>query len=116
MRHTLSLPQTLPLSLTHTHLLPKAFPLWWVRVIIILMASQSDANSPNGEAGDGGGRREEKRKRTKLDLHFLFEKYVMGSGKRMMMMCAYDSFVCLSAFIFSYSHYSLSLSLSLLSD
>lgn len=61
---------------------------------------------------DGGGRREEKRKRTKLDLHFLLEKYVMGSGKRMMMMCVYDSFVCLSAFIYFYSHYSLSLPLS----
>lgn len=36
----------------------------------------------------------------------------MGSGKRMMMMCVYDSFVCLSAFIFSYSHYSLPPSLS----
>lgn len=34
--------------------LTKAFPLWWVRLIIILMASQSDANSSNGKARAGG--------------------------------------------------------------
>lgn len=34
--------------------LTKAFPLGWVRLIIILMASQSDANSSNGTDRDGG--------------------------------------------------------------
>lgn len=28
----------------------KAVPLWWVRLIIILMGSQTDANSSNGKA------------------------------------------------------------------
>lgn len=38
--------------------LTKAFPCWWVGLIIILMASQSDAKSSNGKAtvelGEGG--------------------------------------------------------------
>lgn len=33
--------------------LTKVLPLGWVRLIIILMASQSDANSSNGKARDG---------------------------------------------------------------
>lgn len=37
--------------------LMKACPLWWVRLIIILITSQSDANSSNGKkrGPEGGG-------------------------------------------------------------
>lgn len=62
--------------------LTKAFPLWWVRLIIILMASQSDANSSNGKAkAGGGGGGELREERGELEMHkirfaFLLEKYV----------------------------------------
>ncbi len=63
--------------------LTKAFPLWWVRLIIILMASQSDANSSNGKAragGERGGGGELREERGEMEVHkirfaFLLEKY-----------------------------------------
>lgn len=111
---------TLSLSLSVCNSLLKAFPLWWVRVIIILMASQSDANSPNGEARDG-----EVGVRTKLDLHFCSRKMWRAEGRGCCVcvraciwvpacVCLSCSCVYLSAFyIFLLS---LSLFLSLLSD
>lgn len=71
--------------------LTKAFPLGWVRLIIILMASQSDANSSNGTARDGGeeggGGQELREERGEMEVHkirfaFLLEKYASGGVRR----------------------------------
>lgn len=64
--------------------LTKAFPLWWVRLIVILMASQSDANSYNGKAraglgGEAGGVKGGERGEMevhKIRFAFLLEKYI----------------------------------------
>lgn len=87
--------------------LTKAFSLLWVRLIIILMASQSDANSSNGKARAGGGwearwgslreEREERWKYTKLDLHL----FAWGGGIFLFCVreCVWFLWVYLSGFI-----------------
>lgn len=64
--------------------LTKAFPPGRVGLIIILMASQSDANGPNGKARDGGknGGEEAKPKMEVLKIRFAFWDKNMQALKR----------------------------------
>lgn len=64
--------------------LTKAFPPGRVRLIIILMASQSDANGSNGKARDGGknGGEEAEPEMEVLKIRFAFWDKNMQALKR----------------------------------